>query len=156
MITEEREPAEPTKPTVPRAAEPPGDSSITVLEARLKERTELDDFTGSLAVAHEILSIDPTHAQAIDSRERCRERLMAMYLSEIGDVHAVPKVLVPPDQIIWLDLDHRSGFVLSQVDGLSSYQELIEITGMGRLESLEILAKLVRDKAIGHAGGSRA
>ncbi|MEM6732003.1 MAG: hypothetical protein AAF658_10635, partial [Myxococcota bacterium] len=73
-------------------------------------------------------------------------------LSKIGDVHAVPTVLCPPDQVIWLDLDHRSGFILSQVDGISSYQDIMEIAGMDHFECATILAGLVSSGVIGLNG----
>jgi hypothetical protein len=74
-----------------------------------------------------------------------------MYESKLGDLAAVPDVKVPPDQVIWLDLDHRSGFILAQVDGTSTFEELIELTGMDRLEALRIMAQLVQKGVIGPA-----
>ena len=67
----------------------------------------------------------------------------------IGDIETVPRVLMSPEEVIWLDLDHRSGFVLAQIDGVSTYEEIVELTGMDRIESFRILAKLVQDKVIG-------
>ena len=80
---------------------------------------------------------------------RCRERLSTMYRAKLGDLHAVPAVRVPPGEVIWLDLDHRSGFVLAQVDGASSYEEIVELAGMEPLETMRILCDLLEKGAIG-------
>ena len=46
---------------------------------------------------------------------------------------------VRDEQVISLDLHHRSGFILAQVDACSTFEELIELTGMDRLEALRIM-----------------
>jgi tetratricopeptide (TPR) repeat protein len=61
-----------------------------------------------------------------------------------------PKILMRSDQISWQNFDHRAGFFLSQVDGRTSYEDLIEISGMKRSDALKILSKLVESSVIGH------
>jgi hypothetical protein len=50
--------------------------------------------------------------------------------------------------VIWLDLDQRAGFVLAQIDGRSSYNDIVSVTGMDELETLGILSRLAREKII--------
>ncbi|MEL6339714.1 MAG: hypothetical protein AAFP04_08710 [Myxococcota bacterium] len=119
------------------------------LEQRLAELIELDDLSGALDAAERLLALRPEHAGAADAASHCRETLLKMHVSKLGDVTSVPKVLCPPDRVIWLDLDHRSGFILSQVDGVSSYQDIMEIAGMDHLESAAILAQLVSAGVVG-------
>ncbi|MEM6533077.1 MAG: hypothetical protein AAF654_10655 [Myxococcota bacterium] len=126
-------------------------SSLPELERRLDELSELDDLSGALDVAKKILSHDPEHQAARAAQARSRDVLMKMSVSKIGDLTAVPTVLCPPDQVIWLDLDHRSGFILSQVDGVSTYHDIMEIAGMDPLECATILAELVAEGVIGEA-----
>lgn len=118
-------------------------------EARLKELLDLDDFTGALEVAEKLLQSDADHILALKGQKICRETLEQMYRSKIGDFNAVPGVLVSPEEVIWLDLDHRSGFLLAQVDGASSFDEIIELSGMDVLESLQIMAGLIQKGVIG-------
>ena len=42
-----------------------------------------------------------------------------------------------------LDLDQRSGFVYSFLDGASSIEDIIDVSGVPRLEVLRILDDLV-------------
>ncbi|MEE8408584.1 MAG: hypothetical protein V3T05_03170 [Myxococcota bacterium] len=118
-------------------------------EARLKLLLDLDDFTGALDVAERLLQADPEHILALEAQKLCHETLDQMCRSKIGDVDVVPSVLVSPEEIIWLDLDHRSGFLLAQVDGASSFDEIIELSGMDVHESLRIMAGLVQKGVIG-------
>ena len=67
----------------------------------------------------------------------------------ISDLDARPKVKMRPDQISWQEFDHRAGFFTSQVDGQTSYEELIMISGMPREQALKILAELVSSGVIG-------
>lgn len=133
------------------ASEEPRGESLEALEQKLNELSELDDLSGALEVAKQILAMDPEHRVARAAEGRSRDVLMKMASSKIGDLAAVPTVLCPPDQVIWLDLDHRSGFILSQVDGVSSYQDIMEIAGMDHLECALILAELVSGGVIGRA-----
>jgi hypothetical protein len=50
--------------------------------------------------------------------------------------------------IAGLDLDHRAGFILSQIDSLSTYEDIIELSSMSRLETLSVLASLVEKELI--------
>ena len=118
-------------------------------EAKLKERLGLDDFSGALELADHLLASNPTHTLALSARERCRSNLQQIHASKLGDLDTAPRVLTPPEQVIWLDLDHRTGFLLAQVDGISSYEDLVELSGMDRLEALRLLAQLVQKGVIG-------
>ena len=46
-------------------------------------------------------------------------------------------------EFIWQKLTHTEGFVLSQIDGETSYSDIVEIVGMGEHECAEILARLL-------------
>lgn len=132
-----------------RPVTPAASGESAELEKRMNERMNLHDFTGALQQAEEILLAVPSHGPATAVRDECRRALQAMHLSRLGNAALVPGVLLPPDEIIWLGLDHRAGFVLSQVDGTSSYEEIIEVSGMERTECLRILVQLAQAGAIG-------
>jgi hypothetical protein len=61
--------------------------------------------------------------------------------------------MVPDAEVRWLGLDHRAGFLLSRIDGVATVDELVDVSGMGRLEALKILAELLEAKAIRFTGG---
>lgn len=123
---------------------------LRALETRLKQFLELDDLTDALEVVEQILELEPEHGLALEARSTCGEKLIKMYESKVGgNLGATPVVLLPPDQLVWQDLDHRAGFILSQVDGASRFQDILLISGMDRLDTMRILAQLVQDGVIG-------
>ena len=128
--------------------QPSAASSLDTLLARLRDAAELDDFSSTLKLADEIIAIDPANAEARRARDRSRAVLTQMHISELGTLDAIPVVAVAADQVIWLDLDQRSGFVLAQIDGRSSYNDIVAVTGMDELETLAILSRLAKEKII--------
>ncbi len=60
----------------------------------------------------------------------------------------IPIVLLPHEHLCELDLDHRAGFVLSLIDGTSSLESILDVSGMPLLESLRVLCDLVEKRAI--------
>ena len=121
---------------------------LQAMEAEMRERVELDDFSVAFRLASRILALHPTHVVAEQTRDRARRKLLSLYESCFGGARAVPDLVMAPDELIWQDLDHRAGFILSQVDGVSNFDEIADVAGLDRLESYEILAKLVRIGAI--------
>jgi hypothetical protein len=114
----------------------------------MKDRYATGDFSGALVVAEGILESDPHHEEAIRYHQRCSETLSQMYLARLGSLSQVVRVAVARDQIRWLSLDHRAGFLLSLVDGTSSIEELLDVSTMPRLEALRILHGLLDQRVI--------
>jgi len=81
-------------------------------------------------------------------REKSEQTLLAMYESKLGQLELVPRVALKEDEIIWLNLDHRAGFMLAQIDGQASFEDLFAISGMSRLDTARILAQLVEEGVI--------
>ena len=132
----------------PRIAEDE-ENRLEVLSTKLNHLMELDDFSHAFEVASEIVRFRPEHRSAVDAMAICQEKLELIFTTKIGSQDAVPRVLIPEDEILWLDLDHKAGFVLSQIDGRSSFRDILLVTGMDKIDSLRILARLVKDKIIG-------
>ena len=57
-------------------------------------------------------------------------------------------MVLPPEQVRWLSLDHRAGFILSCVDGYSSIEEILDVSGMPQIDALRILHELLVQKVI--------
>jgi len=119
----------------------------------MKDRYATGDFSGALIVAEGILDANPEHEEARRCQTRCREVLSQMYLARLGSLTQVVRVALSGDQIRWLSLDHRAGFLLSLVDGESSIETLLDISGMPRLEALRILFGLLDQRVIALSEG---
>ncbi len=114
----------------------------------MKDRYAIGDFSGALEIAESLLSTDPSDLEAQRYATSCRDVLTQMYLSRLGGLDQVISVVLSPEELRWLNLDHRAGFLLSLVDGVSTIEELLDISGMTRLDALRILAALREQRAI--------
>lgn len=114
----------------------------------MNDRVALGDYTGALDIAERLIAADPAHAEANAVAESCRGVLKKMYVARIGPMDRVPIVMVPRDQLRWLSIDHRAGFVLSLIDGVSSLEMLLDVSGMPELDALRILSDLAQQRII--------
>ncbi len=136
-------------PTAPVAPPPPASSSRDLDPVReMRERFSLGDYSGALVVAEELLAENPDDPEALKYFESCRQVLEQMYTARIGPLDRVPFVAVPQEQLRWLNLDHRAGFVLSHIDGHCSLEQILDVSGMPPLDALRILFELVQQRVI--------
>jgi len=112
------------------------------LASEMAERYALDDFTGALRIAELLLGSDPSNPEARRYAQSCRERLVQIYTSRLGAITHRVEVIVPDREVRWLGLDHRAGFLLSRIDGTHTVDEVIDMSGMQRLEALKTLVDL--------------
>ncbi len=115
----------------------------------MRDRFSLGDYTGALEMAETILAQDPSNLEAAECGENCRSVLENMYAARLGPLDRIPLVIVPQTQIRWLSMDHRAGFVLSLIDGSSSVEMVLDVSGMARIDALRILNDLVQQKIVG-------
>ncbi len=116
--------------------------------AEMRERFDLDDFTGALRAAELLLGRDPENEEAHRVSETCRDHLQQIYIARLGSLQARAQVVVKPSEIRWLGLDHRAGFLLSRIDGTHTVEELLAVSGMPALETLKTLVDLLLAEAI--------
>lgn len=131
----------------------PGPTSNDPQIVAMKDRYATGDFSGALIVAEGILEAEPFHEEARRCRERCTDVLSQMYLARLGSLTQIVRVALSGDEIRWLSLDHRAGFLLSLIDGDSSIETLLDISGMPRLEALRILYGLFDQRVIALSEG---
>jgi hypothetical protein len=142
----------PLKQALPRpevAADPsPSPVPLRIDEREMNDRVALGDYTGALEIAEALLANDPSNEAAGRCAESCRATLRKMYAARIGPLDGVPIAIVPREQLRWLSLDHKAGFLLSLVDGVSSVEMIIDVSGMPELDTLRILAELTQQRII--------
>lgn len=125
---------------VDRSRPPPSELDLA---GEMRERYGLGDFTGALHAAELLLGHDASHAEAQRFAVSSRRQLEQMYSSRLGSFHLRPVVTVDSAELRWLGIDHRAGFLLSRIDGVSTIEQLLDVSGMARLESLKMLAELL-------------
>ncbi|MFO0735885.1 MAG: hypothetical protein U0270_08395 [Labilithrix sp.] len=117
-------------------------------EREMNDRVSVGDYSGALEIAEAILAEKPNDSAARACADSCRQVLRKMYAARIGPLDRVPSVAVARDQLRWLSIDHKAGFVLSLVDGVSSLEMIIDVSGMPELDTLRILSELAQQRII--------
>jgi len=65
-------------------------------------------------------------------------------MNVLGSLDSVPRHAMMPEELTKLGLDHHSGFMLALVDGVLSFETIIDVCGMPRAEAVRVLAQLVK------------
>jgi hypothetical protein len=132
---------------------PPGeDDELAAWVSGARELVALNDFSGAMELLAKILARNPQDAEAQKLHATCEENLIHMYESKLGAMDRIPRVVLPPDEIIWLNLDPRAGFVLAQIDGSVSFEDLYAICGLQRLDTARILSQLLEEGVVAVEG----
>ena len=138
-------PPEPRSRLEPR--EPPS-SKPRAGPKEMQECYAVGDFSRALSIAEEILARSPDDTQARRCAQNCRDVLTQMFAARIGPLDQVISVVISPEEVQWLSLDHRAGFLLSLVDGQSTVDEILDISGMTRLDALKIIFDLTERQVV--------
>lgn len=133
-----------------KAAKSPDSVRVEVgsLLAGARDLLELDDHTGAMQLIAKAQAIAPDDPEVQALREKSERTLLAMFESKLGGRDVIPRVMLKDDEIIWLNLDHRAGFVLAQIDGSVTFDDLFAVSGMSRLDTARILAQLLDEGVI--------
>jgi hypothetical protein len=121
-----------------------------------RELVALNDFSGALELLGKILERKPSDRDALQMHDLCEQNLTLMFESKIGSMDSRPRVAIPPDEVIWLNLDPRAGFVLAQIDGEVSFEDLYAICGLKRLDTARILCQLLEEGVVKVEGQEKA
>ena len=115
---------------------------------RARELQNLDDHSGARELLLQAQALWPDLTGLTDALARSETKLQTNYESKIGKLSAIPRVRLKEDEVIWLNLDHRAGFMLAQIDGTLSFEDLFSVSGMSRLDTARILAQLLDQRVI--------
>lgn len=96
-----------------------------------------------------VLAIDAAFAEAPDSAlghkliQQNREAIFGVFHDYLGDLDRRPHLAKALHDVVDEPLDSRAAFLLSRVDGTLTYEELLDVSGMPRLEAGRYLCQLL-------------
>ncbi len=70
------------------------------------------------------------------------EDLVSVLMASLGEPSEVPEMVVPLTEIPPDEIDHRTAFLLTRVDGSLSLEEILMICDMPKLEALRLLSRM--------------
>jgi hypothetical protein len=101
--------------------------------------SELDRAVTAIDLA---LSEDPTSALAQKLIHRNRDTMMTVFQAFLGDLQRQPSLARPLHELANAPISPRAAFLLSRVDGQLSIDEILDVSGMPRLEAYRYLCQL--------------
>ncbi len=107
----------------------------TVYAAQL----ELDKAAAAVDLA---LSEDPNSALAQKLIHRNRDAIMGIFQSFLGDLERQPALARPLHELASAPISPRAAFLLSRIDGMLTIDEILDVSGMPRLEAYRHLTQL--------------
>ena len=100
---------------------------------------ELDKAVAAVDLA---LSEDPNSALAQKLIHRNRDTIMTVFQSFLGDLERQPQLARPLHELASAPISPRAAFLLSRIDGTLSIDEILDVSGMPRLEAYRHLCQL--------------
>jgi hypothetical protein len=115
---------------------------ITALLDRAATWGRDSDFDRAVTAVDLALSEDPNSALAQKLIHRNREAIMNAFQAFLGDLQRTPSLARPLHELGSAPISPRAAFLLSRVDGTLSLDEILDVSGMPRLEAYRYLCQL--------------
>ena len=114
----------------------------------VNDAADRGDYRTACETAELASAADPEGLVAPVLLHRQRDLIYRVYEGHLGDLKAVPLVAIPLHEISAQNLDHRTGFLLSRIDGMLTFEDILDVAGMPRIEAYQILSALLRKGVI--------
>lgn len=116
---------------------------ITALLDRAAAWSRDADFDRAVAAVDLALSEDPNSALAQKLIHRNRDAIMNAFQAFLGDLQRTPVLARPLHELASAPISPRAAFLLSRIDGTLSLDEILDVSGMPRLEAYRYLCQLL-------------
>ena len=107
--------------------------------ARWANAGDLDRAVTAVDLA---LAEDPNSALAQKLVHRNRETILSVFQAFLGDLDRMPELARPLHELGSAPISPRAAFLLSRIDGTLSLDEILDVSGMPRLEAYRHLSQL--------------
>jgi hypothetical protein len=120
------------QPTTGGADHP--DASIYV---QVTGEEEVDDaYGGLIPITEGTVMVSSAVENASEGVDAVRSML------SLTERQSIPRVTLPPAEMAHLPIDPRGGFLLAQVDGMQTLEEILDVCAMPAAEALEVIEHL--------------
>jgi hypothetical protein len=116
---------------------------ITGLLARADTEWNSNNHLTAVAAVDAALDEDPDTAVAQKLIHRNKDRLFEIYSSYLGDLDQCPVLALPMHELAQQNIDNRAAFLLSRIDGTLSFDDVLDVSGMTRLEAFRVIARML-------------
>ncbi len=116
---------------------------ITGLLALAGEARRDGDLERAVAAIELALTQDPESALGQKLVQRHREEIVTSLQQYLGDMNHNPRLAKPMNELGGMQIGPRAAFLVSRIDGGITYDELLDVSGMPRMEALRYLCQMV-------------
>ncbi len=99
-------------------------------------------FDEAMELVDAVFEIDANCEDAHELQGLLEGELERAEISRLGSLAKTPSLNISMGEIAGLDLDHRAGFLISQIDGMLTFNDILDMSSMSRLETLNVLNDL--------------
>jgi tetratricopeptide (TPR) repeat protein len=129
----------------PRAAAPDG----LLAEALVLLRA--GDVPEALGLLETLARHEPANLEVQAFLDLTRAAALRVFRARVGSGEGVPRLKIPQAEVLKYNLPAAAGFLLSMIDGHSSVDELLAVSGMDPFEALRALSNLLDAGIVGAA-----
>jgi hypothetical protein len=97
----------------------------------------------SLEMFESLARENPGRLETQGYLELVRSHLYQLYREQLRDASAVLKVKITPQEMMRFNLPANAGFVLSMIDGKTSVNEILALSGMDPFDAVRVVHKLL-------------
>lgn len=115
---------------------------VTKLIKHVIDMTEQEQFRLAASSSMHALEYADDNAIAQKLVVESERQLIRALIFGLGDLSEIPRLLVPMTEIPFEEIDHRAAFLLTRLDGTLTLEEILDVSGMPRLEALRHLTRL--------------
>ncbi|MBI5535907.1 MAG: hypothetical protein HY898_24520 [Deltaproteobacteria bacterium] len=133
-----------SQPPPPPTADSSRPARVTIeSQARaMREAMARGDDESALLMGEALLALIPGDLHVGQCVAWCRRSLERRFLKRLGGAHQIPIPLVRGEPVQCLPLEPKEAFVLSLVDGATTVDDIVDISGMARVDALRTLWRL--------------
>jgi len=132
-------------PPARRAPQPAADPLLT--EALVLLRA--GDLPEGLELLETLARHQPADLEIQGFLELARAAALRAYRARVGTGESVPRLRIPPDEVLKYNLPAAAGFLLSMIDGRISLDELLAVSGMDPFDALRAFSNLLDAGIVG-------
>ena len=126
-----------------------GRATLDVLLKDAHEALRREDLEGALDLFQMAAQLEPERFEIEGYVDLVRSQLLKRYRERIGDLQVVPRLLVGGGEVRRFNLAPEAGFMLSLVDGSTSFENLVSLSGMAAFEAFRNLSALLEAGILG-------
>ncbi len=115
---------------------------INTLFERALQWSQSGELDKSVAAIDLALSEDPNSALGQKLIHRHRDQMLNVFQAFLGDLQRQPMLARPLHELANAPISPRAAFLLSRIDGQLSMDELLDVSGMPRIEAYRYLCQL--------------